>query len=199
MMPDCYEKRWPALVGSACYQAKNTILATYPGMDVYCQTGLAAMPKENDFERYIVITDVRGIVTNVIFNRNADCSSADIFRTDKRCDIIGQQCSFITDSSSDTASCKTKHTCSCQLAGFVCFTIAEVCDVHNPPRPKKTIPACPALEDYRSGTTSCLASEEECSYTYKSSNDEFSGCTHNDTCRCGAESKLDCELAMECV
>jgi hypothetical protein len=148
-------------------------------MTVYCQAETVAMPTEDDMERYIIVTDANGAVSSVVFNRNAECPTADVFATDKTCSFFGQQCSFETDSSYSDLFCTTTHHCTCEFGSFECGKASQSCIARSPP----IINACPSLEQYQSGVYPECPLLDSCKYAYKS-NDGAVHCDHEAIAKC---------------
>ena len=65
---------WENLVGTgtSCIEARTEIFKEYPGMTVVCLNEDDTMPEDEDFDRYIVLTNDAGVVTNVVSNTNLE-------------------------------------------------------------------------------------------------------------------------------
>ena len=89
--------------GTSCIEARTEIFKKWRGMTVVCLNEDDSMPEKDDFDRYIVLTNAAGVVTNVVFNRIA-CTSDNLnvdFYGTQDCDGVGAhpqtECSCNTD------------------------------------------------------------------------------------------------------
>lgn len=150
--PDCYVKDWNSLTGSTCEMAQTEILAAFPGMIATCLTETEPMPKEDDLERYIVVVDASGLVTDVVLNRNAECPAANILNDDKSCSVTGQKCKFvINESTTEGQTCTETEICTCQFGLFSCDEKSLKC-INSPPKEEGT----PTIEIIESGCPPAL-------------------------------------------
>lgn len=194
MFPQCDTHDWSSLKGETCADATASIFVKFPNMDVVCITSADTMPTDDDLARYVIVTGSDGAVTDIIFNRNAECPAPEVFKNDKSCSVTGQQCDFESDSSTATAICTTTHQCICQFGSFECGSVTMACVSRDPP----SISACPTLEAYQAGTTACPVDGHACEYEYKSTTDTAI-CDNKDSCVC-SDSELACTSApVTCV
>lgn len=128
MAPTCYTQEWN-LDGATCEKAKETISTVYPGMTTICLKESDPMPTEDDLDRYIVVTnnDITGLVTDVVFNRNAQCPTAEIFKENKSCSVFGQKCDIVlgTSTRADGSICTQSTRCTCEFGTFFCGPTTE--------------------------------------------------------------------------
>ena len=89
-------------------------------MTAICLSDTDAMPTDDDYERFVIVV-ADGAVTNIFFNRNAECPSYDEYKASGgRCPVRGQQCTFVN---SDVSSGFTStDECTCVSGGYVCLS-----------------------------------------------------------------------------
>ena len=132
LRPSCIEQDFSGLQGKTCLEATLEILRKYPGMTVLCRTNTATSLTDDDFNRYIVVTDSSGgEVLGVFFSRVPDCPASPTPLS--FCESSGQKCNYISES----GECEVTETCTCErnlwlcAASIVCPPVVD-CPVEPP-------------------------------------------------------------------
>ena len=157
-------------------------------------------PTDDDFERYIVVTDSSGKVLRVVYNRIIDCPVKSPVATETSfCESNLQVCSYAYETNAlPDAQCDATDTCTCRFGSWDCLSsIACVPLIGDPvSTPPAIITICPELSPLVSTVMSC-DTVEECTFIYKST-PPGAVCENTDTCNC-SDGQWKCESGIACV
>ncbi|KAI2489654.1 hypothetical protein MHU86_24926 [Fragilaria crotonensis] len=196
LFPSCQRIPITGLEGKTCAEATSEILKLYPGIKVLCVKETDPLPTDDNFERYLVITDANGKVLQVVFNKVVACPAESPVTTELSfCESPGQVCSYVYESNPiPNAKCEASDSCTCNFGSWLCSSgIACVGGEIQPP----VLTVCPETSPLVSNNTTCDAAAGPCTFIYKS---KIPGatCESTDTCTCtGGQWK--CDSVVGCV
>ena len=80
------------------------------------------LPTDDNFERYLVITDANGKVLQVVFNKVVACPAESPVTTELSfCESPGQVCSYTYESNPiPNAKCEASDSCTCNFGSWLC-------------------------------------------------------------------------------
>lgn len=113
MRPSCSSKVFVSMAGKTCVEARTEVFAAYPGMNVICLKESDPNPDTDDFNRYIVYTDDNEITTKVVYNRHVECPETKVRSCHGK-----QQCSWTTETTSETEVCESTESCTCMFGSW---------------------------------------------------------------------------------
>ena len=124
-VPSCQYQDFSELQGKTCLEATLEIVKKYPGITVLCLKETDSSPTDDNFERFIVVTDSSGKVVRVVFNRVFDCPAESPVMTGlSYCKSYGQKCIYTYASDALAGEqCETTDTCTCLFNAWQCDSV----------------------------------------------------------------------------
>jgi hypothetical protein len=172
------------------------IFSEYPGMKVICLKEFDVMPTDDDYDRYLVITDPNGIVQRVVFNKDAACPAISPLTAESSlaCPVPGQQCDYTINSDVlNTTTCRILDSCICNFGQWDCLS-DEICSLIPESNANKF--DCPTISPMVSNISTCEVLQT-CQFSYNSQV-EGSTCQNRDSCSC-VDGLWYCEGRIDCV